>query len=176
MRHSSLSRLAVMAALALTAPVAAVAQASAAVGVAATISTTALSIAQQNDLDFGAVMPGVPVTINARTSASAGWFEIHGQRNAEIAITMTLPAQLSTGFWTMPVTFGNTSGCWRRQGGQNACTLWNPNTVLVERIRNNIAPNNIFWLWIGGTVSPAAAQHTGMYLGTITMSVVYTGN
>ncbi len=164
------------AALALLAPTAASAQLSAAIGVEAVISTTALSIAQQNDLDFGAVVPGVPVTINARTNANAGWFEIHGQRNAEIAITMTLPTQLTTGFWTMPITFGNTAGCWRRQGGQNGCTLWNPNNVLVERIRNNNPPNNVFWVWIGGTVSPAAAQHAGVYLGTITMSVVYTGN
>jgi hypothetical protein len=163
-------------ACALMAPAAASAQGSAAVGVEATISTTLLSIAQTSNLNFGVVVPGVPVTINPRTNANAGDFLIHGARNAEIAITMTLPTQLSTGFWTMPITFGNNSGCWRRQGGQGGCTFWNPNTVLVRRIRNQNPPNNTFYVWIGGTVTPAAAQHTGMYLGSITLSVVYTGN
>jgi hypothetical protein len=176
MRRRRVLRAAAVAALALLAPVAAFAQVTAAVGVSATISTTALSIAQQSDLDFGAAVPGVPVTVNARTGATAGMYEIHGARNAEIAITMALPTQLSTGFWTMPVTFGNTSGCWRRQGGQNGCNFWNPSTVLVERIRNNNPPNNQFLVWIGGTVTPSAAQHTGVYLANITMSVVYTGN
>jgi len=165
----------VAAALALLAP-AARAQGSAAVGVSAQISTTALSIAQTSDLSFGVVVPGVPVTVNPRTNANAGDYLIHGNRNAEIAITMALPTRLSTGFWTMPITFGTQSGCWRRQAGQNGCTYWNPATTLTRRIRNQNAPNNTFYVWIGGTVTPAAGQHTGVYLGTITMSVAYTGN
>ena len=173
-RSALLVPLAVFAALALTAPGAARAQAQ--IGVAADISTTALSISQTADLDFGAVVPGIAVTINARTNPAAGLFEIHGNRNAEIAVTMTLPTQLSTGFWTMPISFGATSGCWRRQAPQGGCTLWDPTTVLVERIRNNNPPNNTFFVWIGGTVSPAAAQNPGMYLGSITLSVAYTGN
>lgn len=176
MRRSARALLAAAAALAHLAPRAASAQVSASIGVEAIISTTALSIAQANDLSFGTVVPGVPVTINARTNANAGWFQIHGARNAEIAITMALPTELSTGFWTMPIAFGGNAGCWRRQGGQGGCTLWDPNTVLVGRIRNNNPPNNTFFVWIGGTVTPSPTQHTGVYQGTVTMSVVYTGN
>jgi hypothetical protein len=46
----------------------------------------------------------------------------------------------------------------------------------VQRIRNQNYPNNTFYVWIGGTVSPSAAQNPGVYLGTIQLSVAYTGN
>lgn len=148
----------------------------AAIGVEATISTTALSIGQEQDLRFGNVVPGVPVTINPRTNPNAGGWEIHGNRNAELAIVLTLPTQLSTGFWTMPITFAANSGCWRRAPGQAGCNFYNPTTTLVRRIRNQNAPNNTFFVWIGGTVSPSAVQNTGVYLGNITLTVAYTGN
>lgn len=156
-------------------PALARAQGSAQVPVAADISTTALAVSQINDVRFGAVVAGVPTALNGR-NANAGEFQINGNRNAEIAVTMTLPTELSTGFWTMPIGFPANSGCWRRQPGQNACTFWDPSTVLVERIRNNNSPNDVFFVWIGGTVSPSPTQHTGMYLGQVQLSVVYTGN
>ena len=157
-------------------PAAARAQQFASVGVEAIIASTSLSIGQMQDLRFGNVVPGVPVVINPRTNTNAGMWEIHGNRNAEIAVQLALPSQLSTGFWTMPIAFGNNSGCWRRQAGQGACTLYDPATTLVERIRNAPAPNNTFHVWIGGTVNPAAAQHTGVYLANVTLTVAYTGN
>jgi len=161
-------------AVALAGPAAARAQ-TAVTGARVSITTSALTIGQQRDLIFGTVLPGVPVTVNGR-SANAGQFQINGTRNAEIAVTMTLPTQLSTGVWTMPVAFGANSGCWRRQPAQGGCTFWDPSTVLVRRIRNQNPPNDHFFVWIGGTVTPSATQHTGVYWGTITMSVVYTGN
>jgi len=148
---------------------------SAAINATVLVDPTALAIGQLRSLLFGNVTPGTPVTVDGR-NASAGQFEVQGTRNAEVAITMTLPTQLSTGFWTMPISFGPTSGCWRRQTGQNACTYWDPNTVLVQRVRNNPVPNNHLWVWIGGTVSPAAAQHSGVYTASIGLTVVYTGN
>ena len=166
--------LAVAAATALL-PAAARAQ-SAAIGAQAIISTTALSIGQMKDLIFGNVVAGVPVTINSRTNANAGWWEIHGNRNAEIQVTMVLPTQLTTGTWNMPITFSNTSGCWRKQTAQGGCTQYNPNTTLVQRIRNQNPPNNTFNVWIGGTVSPAVGQHTGVYRANINLTVAYTGN
>lgn len=167
---------AMFAALGCALPAAARAQGAALIGVAAEISTTALTVAQISDVRFGDVIPGVNTTINARTNPSAGEFQINGNRNAEIAITMTLPTQLSTGFWTMPISFGATSGCFRRMAGQAGCTLWDPNTVLIQRIRNNAPPNNTFFVWIGGTVSPSPTQNPGVYLGSVTLSVAYTGN
>lgn len=157
-------------------PAAALAQGARSIGARVTITTTALSIGQMQDLRFGNVVAGVPVTINSRTNTNAGAWVIHGSRNAEVAVTLTLPTQLSTGFWNMPISFSNTAGCWRRAPGQNGCTQYNPATTLVRRIRNRNVPDNTLHVWIGGTVSPAAGQHTGVYLGNITLTVAYTGN
>lgn len=176
MRGLGSRALAAVAAALVVLPAAALAQGAAQIGVAGDISTTALTVAQVSDLSFGPVIPGVPTTINPKSSASAGEYEITGNRNAEIAVTMTLPAQLSTGFWTMPISFGATSGCWRTNNAQGACTFWNPSTVLIQRIRNQNFPNNRFFVWMGGTVSPSPTQNPGMYLGNIMLSVVYTGN
>ena len=170
-----LVRLAVLAAALVLAPAMGRAQ-TAAIGAQAMISTTALSIGQMQDLRFGNVVAGVPVTINPRTNANAGAWVIHGNRNAEISVQLTLPTQLSTGFWNMPIAFANNSGCWRRAPGQAGCTFWNPAVTLVRRIRNQNPPNNTFHVWIGGTVTPAAGQNTGVYLGNVTLTVAYTGN
>jgi hypothetical protein len=148
----------------------------AAVSVSAVLSPTALAVGSLRNLQFGNVTPGVTLTIDPRTSASAGEFEIQGTKNAEVAITMTLPSQLSTGFWTMPISFGPTSGCWKKGTGQAGCTTWDPSTVLIARIRNQNPPNNHLWVWLGGTVSPSPTQNPGVYIGSITLSVVYTGN
>lgn len=157
-------------------PTRAAAQGTAQVGVAAEVSTSLLSIGQRLDLQFGNVVPGVSTVINPRTSANAGTWVIHGARNAEVVVTFVLPTQLSTGTWTLPMSFGPTSACSRRAAGQGGCSFFNPNVPLIERIRNQNAPNNHLYVWIGGTVSPSPTQHTGVYLGTITLTVAYTGN
>jgi hypothetical protein len=149
---------------------------SASMTVDAEISTTLLSIDNPQDVRFGAQVPGTPMTINPRTSGNAGGLVIHGNRNAEIAINWTLPAALVVGPYAMPVSFGPTSGCWRRTAGQAGCTRYDPRTVLIRRIRNANSPNNTFYVWLGGTVSPTPTQHPGMYGAPVTLSVVYTGN
>ena len=67
------------------------------------------------------------------------------------------------------------SACRRNQAAQAGCTRYNPATALVQRIRNQAVPNDTYFVWLGGTVSPAAGQHAGVYRGTITISAYYTG-
>ena len=168
---------AAMAALAILASAALPARAqSASLPVDAEISTTLLSVDNPQNLRFGAQVPGTPMTINARASANAGALLIHGNRNAEIALSWTLPAALVIGPYVMPVAFGPTSGCWRDKTGQSGCTLYDPRAPLIQRIRNVPSPNNTFYVWLGGTVSPTPTQHPGMYAAPVTLAVVYTGN
>lgn len=143
----------------------------------AEISTTALSVVSLHNLTFGTVVPGTPVTINPRTSANAGKFEFHGNRNAQFHADFSLPVQLTTGpgGYTMPITFSTTSACRRNTDAVGGCTYYNPATPLVQRIRNRVPPNDTYFVWIGGTVSPAAGQHPGVYRGTLTISAYYTG-
>lgn len=145
----------------------------------ADVDNTLLTVSNPNNLQFGTVVPGTPTTVDPKTSANAAFFVIQGARNAEVSITMTLPATLSTGTggWTMPISFSATAGCYRRQNATQAnCTYFDPNAPLVVRINNQNPPNNHINLWMGGTVSPSPTQNGGVYRGTITLTVVYTGN
>ena len=143
----------------------------------AEISTTALTVGNNANLTFGAVPTGAATTVNPRNSANAGEFEIHGNRNAEILITFTLPDSLRVGTHAMLITFSNTAGCrigidWLRF----LCTSFNPATPQVVRILNAAVPNNSYFVWVGGTVTPSATQPAGIYRGTITLTTAYTGN
>lgn len=145
-----------------------------------TISNTALTVGQINGLDFGVVTPGTPSTIGPK-SALAGKFVLHGVKNSEIQVTFALPTVLQAGTRTMPISFADDAvagkmGCHRNQDQQVNCTTYTPSTTLIARIRNNAPPQNTFYVWIGGKVSPAAGQLPGLYTGVVTMSAVYTGN
>jgi hypothetical protein len=172
-----------LAAFALTAmPGRLVAQSSATAsfGATALIDNTAVTIGQLNGLDFGIVVPGVPTTIGPKT-ALAGKFVVHGSKNAEVRITFALPTVLTVGANSMPISFADDPvvgkfGCHRNQDQQNNCTTYTPSSPLLVRIRNNPPPQNTFYVWIGGKVSPAVGQQPGTYAGSVTMSAVYTGN
>jgi hypothetical protein len=156
------------------------AQATASFTASAIIDNTAVTIGQLNGLDFGTVLPGTPMTIGPQT-ALAGKFVLHGLKNAEVRITFTLPSLLQAGTRTMPISFADDPvlgkmGCHRNQDQQGNCTAYTPSTALLARIRNNAPPQNTFFVWIGGKVSPAVGQQPGIYTGLVTMSAAYTGN
>lgn len=149
-------------------------------GATAVIDNTAVTIGQLKGLDFGFVAPGTPTTIGPK-SALAGKFVLHGSKNAEVRITFALPTVLTVGPNSMPISFADDPvagklGCHRNQDQQNNCTTYTPSTPLVVRIRNNPQPQNTFFVWIGGKVSPAVGQQPGTYTGLVTMSAAYTGN
>jgi hypothetical protein len=142
------------------------------------VTADGLTVASANILNFGILIPGSPTTLDARTSANAGKFDIRGARRAEFTLTLTLPTELRVGAGplTLPVTFDGTSGCHAAFDNQNACSTYDPSTVLTARIRNQAAPNNTFFLWLGGTVAPAVGQSPGVYTAVISALVQYTGN
>ncbi len=153
------------------------AQGTAALSALADVSVVALSTLNVANLAFGTVVAGTPLTINPRSSTSAGKFELHGARNAQFSATFTLPTQLQAGAGgpTMAVSFGAGAGCHYDRDQQNKCTLFDPSTPLVQRLRNNPPPNDTYFVWLGGTVSPTPTQQGGVYQGTITITAVYTG-
>ncbi len=144
----------------------------------AEVSDIQISISSLAQLRFGDVIPGAPRTIDPSASVDAGKFEILGARRAEFTLTMTLPTVLlaGSGPFAIPITFGPTAGCHDNRDRQNQCTTYDPSTTLTERIRPTPPPDNTFYVWLGGTVSPAAAQVPGVYTAVVTASVAYTGN
>ena len=148
------------------------------VSVLGDVTADGLTISSTTPLNFGILIPGTPTTLNARTSANAGKFDIRGAQRAEFTLTLTLPSELRVGIGplTMPVTFDGTSGCHAPRDNQNSCSTYDPSTVLTARIRNRTAPDNTFFVWLGGTVTPAVGQSPGVYTAVISALVQYTGN
>lgn len=132
-----------------------------------------ISATGQQDLSFGTLIPGVPVTISRFDPASAGQFEIRGQRGLEVRIDLTLPSSLTAGASaTMPLEFTSVDGGLatdRTVGGTQSFDPHLPVTVVLPG-------NGKAYVYLGGTVRPAPDQAIGPYAATITLTVSYTGN
>jgi hypothetical protein len=145
-----------------------------------TISNQGIVASVASGLDFGVIFPGIAKTIRP-TDATAAKLIIRGQKNAEMRVTMALPSVLVAGPYSLPISFGTSPtagnmGCYRNQDQQSNCIQYDPRTALVQRIRNNPAPQNTFFIWLGGTVTPGAVQPPGVYKGIVTLTATYTGN
>lgn len=142
----------------------------------AEVSDVVLSVSVVQSLAFGNVTPGVPTTIDPRSSANVGEFELRGAKGTEITIDIALPVVITVGPYSMPISFGPTAGCHHNRDQQNKCAYFDPAITLVTRIRNRTFPDNLRIIWIGGTASPAVSQAAGVYQGTIGLTTAYTGN
>ena len=96
--------------------------------------------------------------------------------SSEVVISFTLPTQLiniqAQPGSTMPIAFNATSALWRRATNNPAgATTFNPNVGTVGRIGPPANPT--MYIWIGGTVTPAAAAKPGIYQGTVIVSLSY---
>jgi hypothetical protein len=132
----------------------------------ATASVLSAITVTGTDLAFGNVTPGVNKTI-AITDAGAGLFTVTKAAATSVALTFTLPATL-TGPAAMPI--GSWTGGWNNTANNAAgATTFTPSAAATT-IPSGGAN---LWVWVGGTVSPAAAQAAGAYTGSVSMQVVY---
>ncbi len=119
------------------------------------------------NLAFGNVTPGVNKTV-AITDAGAGQFTVTKAAATSVALTFTLPVNLTAGVNNLPI------GTWT--GGYNntannagAATGFTPSAAATTVASGGAS----LWVWVGGTVAPAAAQAAGSYTGNVVMQVVY---
>jgi hypothetical protein len=142
----------------------------------ATVTVFALSINGTGNLNFGNVPQGTLLTIDPRTSVNAGRFHLGGFLFLQFRLTFTLPTELQRfpGPVTMPISFGPNSGCARPTNVQATCAYFNPANPFIARFPFAFPAN--YYVWLGGTVNPAVNQPGGVYQGTITATVAYTGN
>lgn len=133
---------------------------------------TPLTVTGQQDLDFGNVFPGVASTVTV-ADASAGRWLTTGTSGAEVQLTFTLPAALVSGGNSLPISFGANSGGYNVANDAGAATPFDPAGGVTTNL--GVAPAELY-VWIGGTVTPVAAQPQGVYTGTINLTVNYTGN
>ena len=137
---------------------------------------SALTVTGTNDLNFGNVTPGTPVTVDKATVGDAGEFSVTGSPAAEVTLDFTLPDSLRTaGGDAMDVVFATTDASYDdgTGGGQTApAAVINP--LITET--TNIGGGGDITIWVGGQVDPGPSQTGGAYAGTITLTVTLTGN
>ena len=147
----------------------------ASIGSTAEVVTVGMTITTLRNLNFGSVPKGVATTV-LPTAAGAGEWQVDGNKNAFASITFTLPTilnniQAAPGS-TMPITFSATSAIWNRSTNNPAAgTTFDPNIGTVGRFGPPGTPT--LYIWIGGTVNPAANVKPGIYQGTIIVTLIY---
>lgn len=131
-------------------------------------------VQEERDLAFGDVFTGTSVTVPV-TSASSGRWLVTGQRNAEVRIVFDLPAELVSGLYALPISFGPASAGYHDRNVPQQATLFDPTAGAFARLRDHPQFQELY-VWIGGAVAAALDQPGGLYSGTITLTVSYTGN
>lgn len=133
----------------------------------------ALQVTNPVDLDFGLVVQGVAKSVNPAAPASgttSGKFTISGQGSQNVSITFTtLPANLTSGANTMPVTFTGIHNTTNTPTGGSSFT---PSTGVAS---TGLSAGGNLFVFLGGTVTPSGVQAAGAYTGTLTMQVAYVG-
>lgn len=144
-------------------------QVSASINVSATV-LTGISISSKSDLDFGNdIVPGVQKIVD-KTNANSGKFNIQGSPNRQISISFITPSQLSSGSYSMPISFGAEDAGYQIPGG--SVVAFNPSVVSTA----SFGTQGTMTVFLGGKVIPASTQQSGYYTGTITVNLQYTGN
>lgn len=137
------------------------------------VSATVLTPIQLNvtsGLVFGRVAANVAKTIGPDVTGS-GRFNVQGEPAIDFTLTLTLPSTLANGANTMPIaswSLAAVDGVDAAGGATSAPASGTGVTfVLPAGGRKSFR--------LGATVSPAAAQASGAYAGTSTVSVTYNG-
>lgn len=123
---------------------------------------TPLTVTGQQDLDFGDVFPGAAKTVVV-ADASAGRWLASGQSGAEVTLTFSLPANLLSGGNTLPISFGANSAGHHTSNAPGSALTFDPAAGATANV--GVAPAELY-VWVGGTVNPAANQPQGLYTGT----------
>ena len=134
---------------------------------------TPVTVTPQQDLDFGNVIPGTNKSVGI-TGTTAGRWLVQGTAGAEVDLDFTaLPSNLTSGGNNLPISYAATDGGHNGTNNPATATTFNPATGTLANIAN---PAATLFVWIGGTVAPAAAQAAGLYTATVTLTATYTGN
>ena len=126
-----------------------------------------ISVAQGRALDFGNVTPGVNKTV-ALTDATSGRFDATGAASAGVQITFTLPTDLVNGGNNLPIA--GWTGCWNTANDASVgCAAAN----MGGNTNGGFSAGGLLYVFVGATVSPGAAQATGVYSANVTMTLSY---
>lgn len=127
----------------------------------------AITVTGARDLAFGSVFPGVAKTVVV-SDATSGRFDLTGQSSGNVNVSFTLPTNLTSGANNLPI--GTWSGCTNATNTTTGCTSFTPSAGATATA---LSGAGALFVWVGGTVSPAANQAAGAYTATVTLTAAY---
>ncbi len=129
------------------------------------------SVTGVRNLAFGVVIRGVQTYVPPSDPIRSGRFYVRHQVGRQVRVTFTLPTQLPRvgGGGNLPISFGATDAIAQGTAPTSNPVTFNPNNQQTF----NLVSSPDFYVNIGGRVSPAAAQATGNYQGTITLTCTF---
>src|SRR5882672_5249369 len=110
-----------------------------------------IAVTAGNALAFGNVTPGVAKVV-AASAASAGSFSLIGQASQGIQVSFTLPTNLVSGGNNLPI--GTWTGLTNTTNSQGTGVGFTPSAAPTN---GTTSGTGAFFVWVGGTVTPAAA-------------------
>jgi Domain of unknown function (DUF4402) len=126
-----------------------------------------ISVSGNRALDFGTVFPGVAKSVGV-AAATSGQFQLGGQASGNVNLTFTLPTDLASGGNNLPI--GTWTGCTSPTNTTTGCTSFTPSGTPTG---SAFSGAGALWVFVGATVTPAAAQAAGNYSGTVTLTAAY---
>jgi len=138
----------------------------------ATMNVTAnvfrpITVAADRNLVFGNVFPGQGAQGMALGSPAAGHFSITGEPSASVSMAFVV-SPLSQGANTLPLSLSGTYNTVDLPAGSILGAFASPTAATLS----GGATGQLF-VYVVGTVTPAANQAPGNYTGTVQLTVVY---
>ncbi len=162
----SITKLSLVAVLALTGTALQAQTNNASITATASVQTP-INVIGAQPLNFGNVFPGVNKTVVATDLTNAGRFDITGQASTPVTLSFTLPATLGSGSNTMPIV------SYAGVHAQNSTGTGGIGFLPSAGASPSLNASGQLWVWVGAQVQPATNQVAGVYTGSITMTVVY---
>ncbi len=121
------------------------------------------------DLDFGVVIQGVAKQVLPSDPINSGQFYFRTPGiGSRVRVQFTLPAQLNgPAGATMPITFGATDAIAKGTAASSIPVTFDPRATASFTMTTSADAN----VWLGGRVTPAAAQRVGSYTNTVTLTI-----
>ena len=144
-----------------------------------------LVVTAEADLQFGDVMQGVPKDASKIVIGEAGEFKVVGEGGKEVTLDLDLPEylwnsaggsedRLAISFSATDADIAITAASTPAVHGLGATTDQNP-AALGNHNLGAAAPDNLLWVYLGGTVHPTVDQRAGSYAADIIFTAAYTG-
>ena len=134
---------------------------------------TPLHAVALNDLSFGTVLPGIPLSVPVG-DPRAGQFEVLGSVGESVRVEFGLPAALTAHDGSLlPMTFSGSDGfASYTRGHAVAGFVFNPQAPVIT----TLGPDGRLFLRMGASVFPGRPQVSGPYRATITLTVFDLGS